>query len=151
MPCLLSIGNEIVKHLHALHVLFILEDDHLNLLHGIILPQKLNSPVQITEVKMGLSGHNIIDDKLAMQRVLPVVMIDEVTLLLVFVVTFKDHVVELMRDLFLQDFCLLGCEQSIVDVRFDAQDLVEEGINVFLGVLDWLTSYLKAKFLALSV
>lgn len=100
---------------------------------------------------MGLSGHNIIDDKLAMQRVLPVVMIDEVTLLLVFVVTFKDHVVELMRDLFLQDFCLLGCEQSIVDVRFDAQDLVEEGINVFLGVLDWLTSYLKAKFLALSV
>ena len=151
LSALLSIGNEILEHLHTLRVLLILEDDHLHLLHGIVPPQKLDSPMQITEVEMGLLGHHIIYDELSMQGVLPVVVVDEVALLGILVVAFEDHVVELMRYLLQKDLCFLGGEESVVDVGLDVEDLVEEGVHVLLGVLDGLAPYVETQFLALSV
>lgn len=144
LPALLSIGNEIFEDLHTLCVFLIPEDNHLDLLHGIIPPEKLNGSMQVTKVKMRLSGHHIIYDQLPMQRVLPVVMIDEVALLFILVVALEDHVVELLRDLLLEDFSLLGGEEAIKDAGLDAEDLVEEGINVLLGVLDGLAPDVEA-------
>lgn len=100
---------------------------------------------------MGLLGHHIIYDELSMQGVLPVVVVDEVALLGVLVVTLEDHVVELVRYLLQKDLCFLGGEESVVDVGFDVEDLVEEGVHVLLGVLDGLAPYVETQFLALSV
>lgn len=68
---------------------------------------------------MGLSGHHVIYNQFPVECVLPVVVVDEVALLLVLVVALEDHVVQLMRYFLFQDLGFLGGEESVVNVGFD--------------------------------